>query len=83
MKATITNVEVQTGNQLNVSVQYTDKETGFDRTNVFTIPSTDIVRLSQMSEFEAMVQSQGKEYKDIDAKKDVIINLVGTEFEIK
>lgn len=83
MKATITNVEVQTGNQLNVSVKYEDKTTGFERTNVFTIPSTDIERLSQMSEFEAMVQGQGKEYKNIDEKKNVIIGLVGTEFNIK
>lgn len=83
MQATITEVVVQTGNQLNVSVQYTNEATGFDRTNVFTIPATDIKRLSDVAELEAMIQAQGKEYAEIDAKKDDIISLVGTVFEIK
>lgn len=81
--ATIVDVSVQTGNQLNIEVLYENKDTGFSRKNVFTIPPTDIVRLSQMSELEALIQGQGKEYDQIDQKKDEIIKLVGAEFTIK
>ena len=83
MKATITNVEVQTGNQLNVEVNYEDKKTGFSRKKVFTIPATDIDRLSKPGALEEAIQAQGKEFKDIDQSKDLIIAMKGQEFDIK
>lgn len=83
MIATVTEVEVQTGNQLNVSVVYSNEETGFNRKQIFTIPASDVKRLSDSKEFEKMVVEQGKEFANIEESKGTIENLVGTEFEIK
>jgi len=82
MTGKITNVEVQTGNQINLTVVYSDKDTGFERTNVFTIPAYEVEKVATEEGLNNLILSQGKEYKVVQETKTAFDAFINQEFEI-
>ena len=78
----IKSIVVQTGNQINLEVLYEDKDTGFSRTNIFTIPSSEVTRLSDSTELENYIKAQGQEYKIVQEKKSDFDAFINQEFKI-
>ena len=75
-------VEVQFGNQINLEVFYQDKDTGFSRNNIFTIPSSDVDRLANKSGIEDLIRSQGLQYKVVAEKKSFFDDEINKEIII-
>ena len=75
-------VEVQSGNQINLEVFYEDKDTGFSRNHIFTIPSSDVDRLANKSGIEDLIRSHGLQYKVVAEKKSFFDDEINKEIII-